>query len=64
MAAGDDLEKFHCLCRAVILRANRRGIELHCDRCQRRQLIPFESLRNKESLDRYWREWRAGQKRA
>ena len=63
MAASDELEKFHCLCRAVILKANRRGIELHCDRCQRRQLVPFEKLRNKESLGHYWQEWRAEQKR-
>ena len=47
MAAGDELEKFNCVCRALILRANGRGIELHCDRCNRRWLVPFAELRNR-----------------
>jgi len=63
MAADDELEKFNCVCRALIVRANRSGIELHCDRCKRRHLVPFAALQNKESFDRHWQEWHAREKR-
>jgi hypothetical protein len=64
MAASDDLQKYHCLCRAVLARANRQGLEFYCDRCQRRHLAPWEALKSKASFDRHWREWHAQERRS
>lgn len=63
MAAADELEKFHCVCGALALRANRTGIEVYCDQCKRRWVVPFEDLEDRESLFRFWETWRAEQKR-
>ncbi len=63
MAAAEEPRKFHCLCRALVLRANRRGIELHCDRCNRRWVVPFAELHDVDSLGRFWRAWRSEEKR-
>jgi hypothetical protein len=63
MAAGKEPEKLHCVCRALVLRANRTGIEVHCDRCSRRWVVPFAELHELDSLVRFWQAWRAEQKR-
>jgi len=57
MAGSEELEKLHCVCRALLLRANASGFELHCRRCDRRIVIPFAEVQGKEQLVRYMRAW-------
>ena len=63
MAASEELEKLHCACGALLLKVNAKGVEVHCRRCDRRLLIPFEELQGKEQFVRFMREWRARAKR-
>ena len=63
MAAAEGLDPIHCACGALVMRASVEGIEVHCRRCNRRWVIPFAELHNKEALVRYMDAWRARQKR-
>jgi hypothetical protein len=63
MAAGETIDPFHCACGALMLRASEVGIEQHCRRCDRRVIVPFEQLGDKEHLLRFLEAWRAREKR-
>jgi hypothetical protein len=63
MAAAEGLEPIHCACGALVLRVNDEGIELHCRRCDRRWVVPFERLGGKEDLVNHMKAWRAREKR-
>ena len=63
MARSLALEKLPCACGALLLRPNATGIEVHCHRCKRRVLIPFNELKGKEHLVRFMDTWRARERR-
>jgi len=64
MAAAEKPEPLYCVCGALVLKARTEGIEAHCRRCDRRWVIPYGEVQDKEHLVQFMRAWRARAKRA
>lgn len=58
MVEPGDVRPIDCACRKAFIWASERGIEVQCDACHRRIVVPFESLAGREHLVRFVERWR------
>ena len=58
MVEPGDIRPIDCACGKPFIWASEQGIQVQCDACRRRTLIPFESLVGREHLVRFVEQWR------
>jgi len=52
-----------CACGKAFIWASEQGMQVQCDSCKRRAVIPFESLDGLEHLLRFVERWRQQERR-
>jgi hypothetical protein len=63
MAETGGIRPIDCACGKAFIWANEQGIQVQCDSCKRRVVVPFESLDGFEHLLRFVERWRGQERR-
>ena len=63
MVESGGIRPIDCACGKAFIWASEQGIQVQCDSCKRRVVIPFESLDGLEHMLRFVERWRAQERR-
>lgn len=63
MVEPGGIRRIDCACGKPFIWASEQGMQVQCDSCKRRVLIPFESLDGLEHLIRFVERWRQHERR-
>ena len=58
MVEPGGIRPIDCACGKAFIWASEKGIEVQCRTCNRKVLVPFESLAGREHLVRFVERWR------
>ena len=63
MVETGGIRPIDCACGKPFIWASEQGMQVQCDSCKRRVVIPFESLDGLEHLLRFVERWRQQERR-
>ena len=63
MVESGEIRPIDCACGKPFIWASERGIEMQCDGCRRRVVLPFKDLAGLEHLLKFMDRWRKDERK-